>query len=157
QEVPVRPTGPTSPSSRAPSATAVVTALSVLLSHVWTTPAYAEPVTGVGVAAQGEAAGFEDVAGGHTFAAEIDWLVKEGITRSCNLEGRTPRFYPDEPVTRGQMAAFLTRSSSGGSPSRAGPCIRRLTRKCQVDLNVRSTSPRDPLNTAGVAQSSAPA
>ena len=44
---------------------------------------------------------------GHRFAAEIEWLVGEGITEGCVAEHR---FCPDAIVARQQMAAFLTRA-----------------------------------------------
>jgi hypothetical protein len=40
------------------------------------------------------------------FAADIGWLASEGITQGCS----TTSFCPDDPVTRGQMAAFLRRA-----------------------------------------------
>lgn len=46
---------------------------------------------------------------GHLFQAEISRLEAAGITRGCNPPANT-RFCPDEPVTRGQMAAFLARA-----------------------------------------------
>ncbi|HLT96616.1 MAG TPA: S-layer homology domain-containing protein [Acidimicrobiia bacterium] len=52
---------------------------------------------------------FDDVGPGHTFAGEIDWLAEQGITRGCNPPDNN-RFCPDDPVTRGQMAAFLGRA-----------------------------------------------
>ena len=55
------------------------------------------------------APGFTDVAADHTFAGEINWLAGEGITRGCNPPQNT-LFCPDDPVTRGQMAAFLYRA-----------------------------------------------
>ena len=42
-----------------------------------------------------------------TFAMDIVWLANEGITRGCSANGT--EFCPDEPVSRGQMAAFLVR------------------------------------------------
>lgn len=51
---------------------------------------------------------FSDTAG-HVFQAEIAALEAAGITRGCNPPSNT-RFCPDEPVTRGQMAAFLVRA-----------------------------------------------
>lgn len=48
---------------------------------------------------------FSDV-GGHFAEADIGALAAAGITRGCT----STRFCPDEPVTRGQMAAFLTRA-----------------------------------------------
>jgi endoglucanase len=52
-------------------------------------------------------AGFVDAAG--TFAGDIDRLAGSGITRGCNPP-TNDRFCPDQPVTRGQMAAFLRRA-----------------------------------------------
>jgi hypothetical protein len=49
--------------------------------------------------------GFTDVAG-HFFEADITWLVEAGITKGCGSR----RFCPDAPVSRGQMAAFLSRA-----------------------------------------------
>ena len=51
---------------------------------------------------------FDDVPAGHTFHADVAWLATSGITRGCNPPDNT-RFCPDQPVTRGQMAAFLKR------------------------------------------------
>jgi dipeptidyl aminopeptidase/acylaminoacyl peptidase len=51
---------------------------------------------------------FGDVGFDHTFWADIDWLAGEGITKGCNPPDNT-LFCPDDPVTRGQMAAFLVR------------------------------------------------
>jgi hypothetical protein len=52
---------------------------------------------------------FEDSGVDHTFTYEIAWLADAGITRGCNPPDNT-RFCPDQPVTRGQMAAFLNRT-----------------------------------------------
>lgn len=49
-------------------------------------------------------AGFSDTAG-HAFADEIDRLSAAGVTLGCG----GGQFCPNEPVTRGQMAAFLVR------------------------------------------------
>ncbi len=43
------------------------------------------------------------------FEDAIEWLVVEGITSGCNPP-RDNRFCPEDPVTRGQMAAFLVRA-----------------------------------------------
>jgi hypothetical protein len=51
---------------------------------------------------------FADTAG-DVFRDDIDRLAAAGITRGCNPPGND-RFCPEEPVTRGQMAAFLTRA-----------------------------------------------
>ena len=52
---------------------------------------------------------FTDVPSSHTFFADIEWLAGEGITKGCNPPANT-LFCPDDPVTRGQMAAFLDRA-----------------------------------------------
>jgi hypothetical protein len=52
---------------------------------------------------------FDDVADDNVFAADIEWLASTGITRGCNPPANT-NFCPDDPVTRGQMAAFLVRA-----------------------------------------------
>jgi len=46
---------------------------------------------------------------GSTFEGDIDRLAAAGVTRGCNPPDNT-RFCPDDPVTRGQMAAFLHRA-----------------------------------------------
>ncbi|CAN5756649.1 hypothetical protein BH23ACT5_BH23ACT5_20870 [soil metagenome] len=51
---------------------------------------------------------FSDTAG-HVFAADISRLASAGITKGCNPPSNT-RFCPDDPVTRGQMAAFMVRA-----------------------------------------------
>jgi hypothetical protein len=43
------------------------------------------------------------------FEGAIDRLATAGVTRGCNPPVND-RFCPDQPVTRGQMAAFLTRA-----------------------------------------------
>jgi hypothetical protein len=43
----------------------------------------------------------------HFFGGEIAWLVGEGISTGCGVDDS---FCPDDPVTRGQMAAFLVRA-----------------------------------------------
>jgi hypothetical protein len=43
------------------------------------------------------------------FADDIDAIYAAGITRGCNPPVND-RFCPDDPVTRGQMAAFLSRA-----------------------------------------------
>jgi hypothetical protein len=50
---------------------------------------------------------FDDVSES-VFADDIVWLSAAGITRGCTADGT--RFCPDDPVTRGQMAAFLNRA-----------------------------------------------
>lgn len=51
---------------------------------------------------------FVDTAGS-VFLDDIEWLAATGITKGCNPP-MNDRFCPDEPVTRGQMAAFLHRA-----------------------------------------------
>ncbi len=55
----------------------------------------------------GGPAGFGDTRG-HTFEADIDRLAAAGITKGCNPPAND-RYCPDDPVTRAQMATFLTR------------------------------------------------
>ena len=43
------------------------------------------------------------------FEHDIEWLAAEGITKGCNPP-ENDRFCPDGQVTRGQMAAFLSRA-----------------------------------------------
>jgi S-layer homology domain len=43
------------------------------------------------------------------FRADIEWLAATGVTKGCNPPSNS-RFCPDDVVTRGQMAAFLTRA-----------------------------------------------
>src|SRR5690606_13410789 len=49
---------------------------------------------------------------GHVFEGDIARLAAADITRGCNPPAND-RFCPDDPVTRGQMAAFLKRALSG--------------------------------------------
>lgn len=59
--------------------------------------------------------GFSDISG-HTFEADIKWLVATGLTSGCGSN----RFCPDDAVTRGQMAAFLARALELKSAPSAG-------------------------------------
>jgi hypothetical protein len=43
------------------------------------------------------------------FFEDIEWLAQTGVTRGCNPPANT-KFCPDDPITRGQMAAFLVRA-----------------------------------------------
>ncbi|MFZ0012486.1 MAG: S8 family serine peptidase, partial [Acidimicrobiia bacterium] len=54
--------------------------------------------------------GFGDVPENSTFAADIGKLATSGITRGCNPP-LNDRFCPEDPLTRGQLAAFLHRAS----------------------------------------------
>ncbi|HUG08289.1 MAG TPA: S-layer homology domain-containing protein [Acidimicrobiia bacterium] len=51
---------------------------------------------------------YDDVFGDHRFANDIEWLRDTGLTRGCNPDGT--RFCPEDYVTRGEMAAFVTRA-----------------------------------------------
>lgn len=62
---------------------------------------------------------FEDVPKSHNFNADIEWLAMRDITRGCNPPSNT-KFCPDGTVTRGQMAAFLTRALNLPAASDAG-------------------------------------
>ncbi|MPZ53521.1 MAG: hypothetical protein GEU79_12445, partial [Acidimicrobiia bacterium] len=53
--------------------------------------------------------GFDDVPSDHLFFEDIIWLATEGITIGCNPPENS-LFCPEDSVTRGQMAAFLTRA-----------------------------------------------
>lgn len=50
---------------------------------------------------------------GHLFEAEINSLADAGITKGCNPPDND-FFCPDDPVSRGQMAAFLARALNLG-------------------------------------------
>jgi len=52
--------------------------------------------------------GFVD-SGDSVFFGDIWWLATEGVTMGCNPP-ESDLFCPDDPVTRGQMAAFLVRA-----------------------------------------------
>ena len=49
---------------------------------------------------------------GSVFERDIDRLAAAGVTKGCNPPDNT-RYCPDDPVTRGQMAAFLHRALGG--------------------------------------------
>src|SRR5690606_28766162 len=51
---------------------------------------------------------YADIAEGHLFEHEIEWLAANNITRGCNPPDND-RFCPMDSVTRGQMAAFIVR------------------------------------------------
>ncbi len=51
---------------------------------------------------------FSDIASS-VFGEDIEWLAGAGVTRGCNPPVND-RFCPNDPVTRGQMAAFLVRA-----------------------------------------------
>jgi len=51
---------------------------------------------------------FNDVPASNTFHADIEWLKDSGVTKGCNPPAND-EFCPDDPVTRGQMSAFMHR------------------------------------------------
>ncbi len=53
---------------------------------------------------------------GSVFETDIEWLAAAGVTKGCNPP-TNDRFCPDDPVTRGQMAAFLVRALGLSPPS----------------------------------------
>ena len=57
-----------------------------------------------------DTAGFSDVDITKTHSAHIDALFDAGITRGCSAVGEPLRYCPNNPVTRAQMASFLTRA-----------------------------------------------
>ena len=59
--------------------------------------------------------GFDDSVG-HTFELAIDWMLEEEITVGCNPPDNT-RYCPNDAVTRGQMAVFVSRVLGLPSPS----------------------------------------
>jgi probable HAF family extracellular repeat protein len=68
-----------------------------------------------------DAGTFTDVSRGHWAFEWIEALYEAGITSGCSLD--PPRFCPDDPVTRGQMALFLERGMRGSEyipPSATG-------------------------------------
>jgi hypothetical protein len=62
---------------------------------------------------------FSDVDGSNNFEDDICWLADHGITKGCNPPSNT-QFCPEDPVTRGQMAAFLVPTP----PTRPTPTAR---------------------------------
>ncbi len=54
-------------------------------------------------------AGFTDTVG-HLFETDINKLAAVGVTKGCNPSEGNTEFCPNDPVTRGQMAAFLSRA-----------------------------------------------
>ena len=60
---------------------------------------------------------FSDVPDASPMKDSIEWLADRGVTRGCGES----RFCPEDPVTRGQMAAFLHRFApeAGSSPGSA--------------------------------------
>jgi hypothetical protein len=67
-------------------------------------------VRALGLAAPGDVDFVDD--DGSIFEADIEKLAAAGITRGCNPPVND-MFCPSDPVTRGQMAAFLRRALDG--------------------------------------------
>src|SRR5690606_10206847 len=83
--------------------------LAAFLRRAWNLWTAGENTTPAAAKVAALAGGFPDVGTGHLFAADIAWMADAGITRGCNPP-RNDRFCPDDPVTRGQAAAFLNRT-----------------------------------------------
>lgn len=58
---------------------------------------------------------FADVSSGHPFFPWIQAMRDLGVTSSCGSTLAGPIYCPDNPVTRGQMAAFIIRDRFGSS------------------------------------------
>ncbi len=72
---------------------------------------------------------------GSIFEADIEWLAAEGITKGCNPPVND-RFCPDDPVTRGQMAAFLGRMFLPGAASQPSPFLDDDTSVFEADIAI---------------------
>ena len=83
------------------------------------------------------AAPFDDVPVSHTFYTEIGKLAKAGITEGCDTAGTL--FCPEEPVTRGQMAAFLYRALADQSV--APTTTTRRTTTTTINRTTTTTTP----------------
>src|SRR5690606_23328552 len=101
---------------------------------------------------------------GHVFHDDAAWLSATGITRGCHPPAND-RFCPDDPVTRGQMAAFLARALARAPappatfPDTTGPlfagdaaCLAPtgITRGCNPPANDRFC-PDDPVTRGQMA------
>lgn len=69
------------------------------------------PLRGLG--ATEDTAHFQDVPLDHPFRPFIERIWKAGITTGCSSD--PPKFCPDETVTRGQLAVFLSRAMDAGA------------------------------------------
>jgi hypothetical protein len=68
---------------------------------------------------------------GHLFEESIDILAQAGVTRGCNPPDND-RFCPDQPVTRAEMATFLTRAiglEPNDPPDRPHPVVEVASRE----------------------------
>jgi endoglucanase len=99
---------------------------------------------------------------GSPYEADIDWLAARGVTKGCNPP-LNDRFCPDDPITRGQMAAFLSRALDlpGGGPNPftdgsgfdneiARLAAAGITRGCNPPANTRYC-PDDPITRGQMA------
>lgn len=68
---------------------------------------------------------------GSVFETDIEWLAGVGVTRGCNPPVND-QFCPEQPVTRGEMAAFLSRLLGLGASS--DPFIDTSTSVFSVDI-----------------------
>jgi hypothetical protein len=101
--------GSTSSTTTSSSSTSTPTSTSsTSSSSSSTTSTTTPPTTTTTIPPDSEQPRFIDTPG-TVFEEDIDWIAKRGITRGCNPPDNT-RFCPDDPVTRGQMAAFLARA-----------------------------------------------
>lgn len=96
--------------------------------------------------------------------ADIEELARRAVTRGCNPPSNT-RFCPDDPVTRGQMAAFVVRAlelapaatdafvddeGSGFEEDIDRLAAAGITRGCDPPANTRFC-PEDPVTRAQIA------
>ena len=88
------------------TAAVLVTVLSLLVAAAQPADADADPV-GSAAATSGGGRFFDD--DGNIHESSIEAFAAAGITKGCNPPYNTG-FCPNEPVTRGQMAAFLERA-----------------------------------------------
>lgn len=86
-----------SPTTYCPSASVLRSQMAVFLLRAEHGSGYVPPpATGI----------FDDVPVEHPFAPWIEQLYREGVTAGCGPD----RFCPNDPVSRGQMAVFLSRT-----------------------------------------------
>jgi hypothetical protein len=102
-------------------------------------------------------AGFSDT-GASVFGSDIDKFAAAGITQGCGGD----RFCPDEPVTRGQMAAFFARAlalaagtDSGFNDTSASVFAADIDRLAAANITQGCTSdrycPEDPITRGQMA------
>ena len=85
---------------------------------------------------------FRDVSPSSAHAASIDGLLAAGITGGCGTEPL--RFCPDRPVTRAQMATFLTRALNLGEEEQRRAGFRDVSPSSAHAANI------DALSAAGI-------